>query len=306
VLSTQPPYVLSADIILDRFFRENLSPMAAEACAVVDQIRFEEQQTLWTKDYEDSLANGNHQGDIYPGMMFSLARERMEKSKLWRIVRKMPKGCLLHCHLEAMIGIEWLLEEAFALGNVHIQAETSLSSAEFQLKTPFVFSVETSPPNTPSIWSAEYESNTPVLLKDAADTFPNGGRAGFIAWAKSRTSITPEESISHHHGVNEVWRKFSATFQICNSLVYIHPIYRKYVRQLCRQLHEDNILWADVRAVFYNPKYEEPEKIYAELFQMFSEEVEAYKASEEGKGFWGMRVIWTSLRFFDKKAIVEC
>jgi adenosine deaminase CECR1 len=280
--------------------------MAAEACAVVDQIRFEEQQTLWTKEYEDSLATSNHQGDIYPGMMFTLAKDRMEKSKLWRIVRKMPKGCLLHCHLEAMIGIEWLLEEAFALDNVHIQAETSLSSADFLSKTPFVFSVATSSPKSPSIWSAEYTPNTPILLKDAADSFPDGGKTGFIAWAKSRTAITPEESVSHHQGPNEIWRKFSATFQICNSLVYIDPIYRKYVRHLCRQLHEDNILWADVRAVFYNASYKEPEKRYAELFQMFAEEVEAYKISEEGKGFWGLRVIWTSLRFFDKKTMIEC
>ena len=35
--------------------------------------------------------------------MFSLARERMEKTKLWKIVRKMPKGCLLHAHLDAMM-----------------------------------------------------------------------------------------------------------------------------------------------------------------------------------------------------------
>ena len=71
--------------------------MAQEACAIVSQVRFEEQQTLWTKEYEDSLLTEHV--DVFPGMMFSLAKERMEKSKLWKIVQKMPKGTLLHCHL---------------------------------------------------------------------------------------------------------------------------------------------------------------------------------------------------------------
>jgi adenosine deaminase CECR1 len=53
--------------------------MSTEACAIVDQIRFEEQQTLWTREYGDSLAQD---GDVFPGMMFSLANDQMEKSKL--------------------------------------------------------------------------------------------------------------------------------------------------------------------------------------------------------------------------------
>jgi adenosine deaminase CECR1 len=299
-------YLVIFILPLDRFFRENLSPMASEACAVVDQIRFEEQQTLWTNDYEDSLATDKYQGDVYPGMMFSLAKDRMEKSKLWRIVRRMPKGCLLHCHFEAMIGIDWTLERAFALDNVHIQSVGALSSPDLRRSTPFTFSEASSPPTSPSIWSSDYVPNTPVPLNNAADTFPDGGRSGFIAWAQSRTSITPEESLSHHHGPNDVWKKFLSTFLINDSIIYILPILRNYVRQLCRQLHEDNILWADVRAVFYRNTYENPEQRYARIFQVFQEEIEAYKASEEGKGFWGLRFIWTAIRICDKRTMIEC
>ena len=54
--------------------------MAQEAAAIVSQIRFEEQQTLWTREYEDSLLTQHV--DVFPGMMFSLAKDRMEKSKL--------------------------------------------------------------------------------------------------------------------------------------------------------------------------------------------------------------------------------
>src|SRR5687767_5283583 len=102
--------------------------MAAEACSIVDQIRFEEQQTLWTKDFEDSLVSENV--DVFPGMMFSLAKKRMEKSKLWKIVRRMPKGTLLHCHLEAMVDLDWALEEAFATEGVCLRSSEPLNSPQ--------------------------------------------------------------------------------------------------------------------------------------------------------------------------------
>jgi adenosine deaminase CECR1 len=63
-------------------------------------------------------------------MMFNLAKDRMEKSKLWQIVRKMPKGALLHCHLEAMCDLDWLIEEAFQTEGICIAADVPLASSE--------------------------------------------------------------------------------------------------------------------------------------------------------------------------------
>ena len=40
----------------DHAFRENMTPMAAEAAATVSAIRFQEQQTIWTHDFEDEVA----------------------------------------------------------------------------------------------------------------------------------------------------------------------------------------------------------------------------------------------------------
>lgn len=294
---------------LDRVFRENLSPIASEACAIIDQIRFEEQQTIWTKEFEESLGEGDHAGDIYPGMMFSLAKERMEKTKLWKIVRKMPKGALLHCHYEAMVETSWILEQAFALGNVQIKASKSLDTYEGRRYAKIVFDApETEPKETTSIWSPDYKPDTFVPLQEAADSFPDGGKEGFIKLIISRCTITHEESIAHHEGLNDVWRKFQSTFRLRHTIIYIKPIFRKYVRKLCEQLHEDNVLWADIRAQLWDSARpdvpDENSEEFTEYVRMFSEEVEAYKASEEGKGFWGLRIIWESFRLLDKREMI--
>lgn len=292
----------------DRVFRENLSPMAAEACAIADQIRFEEQQTLWTKEYEDSLAK--QEGDIFPGMMFSLAKGRMEKSKLWQIIRRMPKGALLHCHLEAMVDLDWALDEAFATEGIHITSPQHLSSANARLKAPFSFTyAKTRNADNPSIWSESYLPDTPIPLSAAAESFPETGRQGFLKWVKSRCTITDEEHLKHHEGPNEIWRKFLSTFPILGSLIYYEPIFRKFVRRLCKQLLDDGVFYVDMRAAFYTPyrsfACENFDEGYFNMLGVLEDEIKNFKELEEGKGFWGARMIWTTVRAFDKRTIIN-
>jgi len=296
----------------DARFKEQLTPIAQEACAIVDRIRSEEQQTLWSRDYEDSLAS--HDGDIYPGMMFSLAKKRMEKSKLWRIVRKLPKGALLHCHFEAMVELEWLIEEAFATQHVYLKAEESLASSEARDKAPFNFHVSHNDDEARAdletrsdvpLWSKQYKSNSLVDFNRAAETFPQGGMAGFISWLKDRCRISPEESLRHHYGPNDIWRKFMLCFAIVRPLIFHPPIFRKYTRKICQQLHADGVQWADIRAVFFAPALGRPLSDAFDRFKILREEVKAFKESPEGTGFWGIRAIWTVYRGLDRKQIIE-
>jgi adenosine deaminase CECR1 len=282
--------------------------MATEACAIVDQIRFEEQQTLWTKEYEDSLIRQHV--DVFPGMMFSLAKDRMERSKLWKIVSKMPKGALLHCHLEAMVDLDWALEEAFKLPGVCIISDGPLSSPAERLKTRFSFTYsKIAAKDDVSVWSDSYEPKTPVLLTTAADSFLDGSRKGFVDWVRSRTTITSEEHLKHHEGPNEAWRKFLSCFPILGSLIYYEPIYRKFVWRMCKQLLDDGVNYVDMRSAFYTPyrcaEADEWDKDSFNMLAHMEDEIEAFKKSEEGKGFWGGRMIWTTIRQLDKRAVIE-
>ena len=291
-------------MLIDKTFRDSLSDIAKKAVAIVGRIKLEEQQTLWTKQYEDSLADQD--GDIYPGMMFSLAKDRMESSKLFKIIRKMPKGALLHCHLEAMVEFKYILEDAFKLDCIYLKSSTSLNTPEALSKASVGFCFSESPLQTTSIsiWDAEYKADDLVSLNEAADTFPEGGRSGFIDWMNSRCTITPDESIRHHDGPNEIWRKFFSAFGVIRTIIYHPTIFRGYVLRLCQQLHADGVEWADVRAVFYDQALGPHDQRMVELIGVFGEVVEAFKQSEEGKGFWGMRVIWTWPRVFSSQSMI--
>jgi adenosine deaminase CECR1 len=93
----------------------------------VDQIREEEQRTIWTSEFENVLAQKTG-ANVYPGMMFSLAKERMERTKLWQIVRKMPKGALLHAHMDAMVDFDYLFDVLLETKGMHIHCIHPLST----------------------------------------------------------------------------------------------------------------------------------------------------------------------------------
>jgi len=114
-------------ITIDHAFRQSLSPLAREACSIVDRIREEEQRTIWTSEFEDTLAQKTGT-NVYPGMMFNLAKKRMETTKLWQIVRKMPKGALLHAHMDAMVDFDYLFEVLLETEGIHIHCMCPLST----------------------------------------------------------------------------------------------------------------------------------------------------------------------------------
>ncbi|KUI74389.1 Adenosine deaminase CECR1-A [Cytospora mali] len=200
----------------DYSFRQNLSPIAQKACRIVDKIRDEEQRTLWTSEYEDSLAV-KQDCTMHSGMMFTLAKARMERTKLWKIVRKMPKGSILHAHLDAIVDLDFVFETLLDEPGMHINApEVHMGTAENRADAVVSFRFFKEPRNSDmSIWDGEsYKTGEYVPLKKAAETFPEGGREGWIRWMKSRTTISETDAVMQHHGVDHIWRKFTKCFLI--------------------------------------------------------------------------------------------
>lgn len=293
----------------DASFRQSLSPLATEACAILSRILAEEHQTIWNSEVQDDLAR--QEGvNLHPGMMFPLARDTMEKTKSWQILKRMPKGALLHAHQDAMIDVDWLIDEVLATEGMVMLAKESLCGPAARAEGEVLFRYSRGPlAAASSIWSEEYQASHPVPMKEAAASFPDGAIEGFKTWLKSRCTITPEESIKHHHGLDAVWRKFRSCFPILNSMEYYEPILRASMQRLLRQLVDDGLRWVDFRwtfaADFRLEGCEEPSKNSDDIVRVFSEELKKFKASEEGRNFWGYRFIWTSLRSWGKKRIVD-
>lgn len=297
----------------DYHFRQTCSPIAKKSCEIVDRIRDEERKTIWSLD--EAKSQEQKSGVVlHPGIMFSEAKKLMETTKLWQIVRRMPKGALLHAHLDAMVDLNFLFDLLLSTPGMHIYCTTAITTAKeletSPVKFKFVKSCNYKVGNrSPSIWSIQYIPNTPIPVTETADSFPDGGRPAFLAWLRSRCSITERESKEHYNGVNDIWKKFSSVFLILDTILFYEPIFRLCLRRIFIQLHADGVRWADLRLAFtfhyYREGNEHPETDFSRLFQVFHEELEKYQASEEGKTFWGSRIIWTGIRILESRKIIE-
>lgn len=293
----------------DYAFKQSLTPLAREACAIVARIRAEEHQTIWTNSYEHDPTK---QKDVsyFPGMMFTLARERIAKTRTWEILSKMPKGALLHCHLDGMIDVDWLVEQAFDTEGMTISADQALDTAEKRENATLTIQYQAkSNDSATSIWAEQYEPKKGVSVSKAADGFPDGGRSALKAWLVGRMVITFEESLGHHRGFNDVWQKFNGCFRLVGSILFYEPIFRAALQRLLLELMEDGIRWVDFRAAFaFDFRLsgsENPTQGYEDFFRIFGDELKKFQATDAGKNFWGARFIWTTLRMFDKKSIVQ-
>ncbi|KAK6950856.1 hypothetical protein Daesc_007384 [Daldinia eschscholtzii] len=292
----------------DASFKKNLSPIAKRACDIVARIRDEEKNTVWTPQLEDALAQ---EADIvvHPGMMFSLSKERMESTKLWKIVRRMPKGALLHAHMDAMVDFDYLFQVLFATPGMHLAADQPLTTEKEREAARLTFRFFKNPRTGGNLWSPEYKSDTFVPLTQAADAFPEGGKAGFTKWLYGRCTISRTDAVSQHHGVDHIWQKFGKCFRVVGSMIHYEPIFRKFLQRLMSLLKADGINWCELRFSwaldYYRQDSEVPESDYSAMMNVIDEEVARFKESAEGEGFWGLRVIWAALRFFPTRGIVE-
>lgn len=317
---TDPPitqYLLGRDKLIqqerkqrsDHAFRESLSPTATGACQIVSYIRAQEHHTVWNTEYEANLAASSDE-TIFPGMAFSKARDKLDSTRLWNIVKRMPKGALLHCHLEAMVDIDWLVDELFKTGGMHIKSDTPLDSDTRREDSAVQFRWRKSADTEESIWSSSYPANALVPIDDAAAAFPEHGLEGFKSWLKSRLAIGDERHTTNFHkGPCEIWDRFHACFQVLDSIIHYEPIWTALIQRVLKQLLDDGIRYVELRAVFRCPMYrahsEDQDEDYESLFQILHDQIEAFKQSPDGKQFWDARLIFTDVRSFSTQQIIQ-
>lgn len=230
----------------DASFRSSLSPLAQRACKIADRIRDHERETVWTPEVEEKLASEQHE-KVFPGMMFMMAKQRMEQTKLWKIVRRMPKGALLHAHMDAMVDFEFLINKLLTMPGMHMSSDMPLSNPTALENAALSFRYRAKERTEGNIWADDYKKNSFLLLTKVADEFPNGGRDGFIKWLVSRCTLALEDSHQQHHGIDAIWEKFAKCFVVVATMVHYEPMFRIFLQRIMSQLKDDGVNWAELR-----------------------------------------------------------
>lgn len=154
----------------------------------------------------------------------------------------MPKGGLLHAHLDATVNTDFLMTLALQYSRIHVRVPQRLTTSTLSHTLPELspIPVTTSAGNL-SISHAEYQPDTWVPLSVARDGFDValGGKEGFDKWIRDSMTINPAEAYGTHntvtkvcvalvslndpnrvvtkrHTILQIWQKFQSTFRIFN------------------------------------------------------------------------------------------
>ncbi|KAJ3500981.1 hypothetical protein NLJ89_g9548 [Agrocybe chaxingu] len=186
------------------------------------------------------------------------------------IMTKMPKGALLHAHLDATVNAEFLLQLAMKQPAIHVRLNEALTPASLSTNLPqFKPLPEAEFSSLASLTDASYPLGSWVPLQAARASFAPefGGPEGFDKWVIGSMMINPSEAYGTHNTV----AKSTTAFFIDADADF---------RFLVGADGQDNI----------------PHREWLVMFDRVSREVKV-EMTQQGRDFIGARIIYTTLRF---------
>lgn len=131
---------------------------------------------------------------------------------------QMPKGALLHAHLEATVDAASLLKIALEYPNVCIRAPDVITNESIDSVLPDFLALPAAESyiSPATITSQYYVPSTCVSAQKARNEWPEalGGPQGFDAWVVQALTINPREAYETHNTTTKIWNKFVSCFTV--------------------------------------------------------------------------------------------
>ncbi|OCH95913.1 Metallo-dependent hydrolase [Obba rivulosa] len=287
-----------------------LSEDEVQADEIVRKIRAAEAISVWAVnsesifDYDPAKASPN----VFPGMEFLTARETIVQTRLFKILNKMPKGALLHAHLDATVNARHLLKLALEQPAMHVAASRVLTLDNIKDVLPkFKPLPKENLSEVVSLADPSYVPGTWIPFRVARENFAQGlgGPGGFDDWVISALMINPIEAYKTHNTTQKIWGKFSSIFTVSTNLIRFSPIWTEYIREFFLTSIEDGVSYSETRINFWykymvGPDGEESieHRGFLAIYDRVLKEVKAeMKRQGREDEFVGSKIIYCTLRF---------
>lgn len=119
----------------------------------------------------------------------------------------MPKGALLHAHLDATVNVEVLWQLALKQSALHVRASGPINASTIKNTVPeFIPLPRSQLYEGSSLTDEEYVPDRLISLRRARETFDKalGGPEGFDKWVFGALTINPNEAYKTHNTVPKV------------------------------------------------------------------------------------------------------
>lgn len=156
-----------------------------------------------------------------PSRNFTEAKSSIESTLLFRVLKRMPKGGILHIHADSTGSATWLIKRALTDENSYIYMQDDGTVLKGTMR---IFKKSDVPQG--------YQSIKELVAQDK----------NFISEIVNMVTMD-----SHDTGSVNPWLKFNDCFARIEHLLYYEPIFREYYKHAFETIIEDNILFVELR-----------------------------------------------------------
>ncbi|KAL7934694.1 hypothetical protein V8C35DRAFT_34287 [Trichoderma chlorosporum] len=249
------------------------------------------------------------------GHRFFHGLDLVPDSQLFEIATNAPKGCLLHCHYDCLLPPDTVLADARNQPNLYVKADVPLiSEGLFAHALPQfdVFSQDIKLTEYTNLFSKTYVAGSWMRYSDFLSQFP-GGAEKAESWLYKRMVLQPDDAYNPKQTVNGIWQQFNRSVRVIRSMLGYETAYREHFRRVLWKFAQENIIYSEIRvALSYgfalksdDGTRELKEKEALEIFQQVLRE-EIPKIHAAGHVFYGVRIIYASLRSLPKEQMQWC
>ncbi|CAL1526288.1 unnamed protein product [Lymnaea stagnalis] len=207
---------------------------------------------------------------------FFLAKERIEATPIYDILKQMPKGGNLHLHDHAITSIEWMVKNHTYLPNVYTQVDASTGARVFSIsKTPL------------EGW--ENMEETRKTLDNVAE-YDNRLIREMSIWVPDPYTAYPT--------VNDVWGKFNNFFDSMGGFTKDLTLAKWYFEEALEQFYEDGVQYMELRGG--TMKDYQRKDLTIPYLQMIQDSTKKFQ--KRHPDFIGVKMIIAGKRYADKAA----
>lgn len=207
-----------------------------------------------------------------PSQHFFQAKNKMEQSKVFWLISKLPKAGSLHTHLLAGVSVDFIMSKITHRENLY----GCFINNTFKLR----FLKEGSKER-----NCDWKS-----LKNYRKEDQN-----FDGWLRKQLTLEVENPAEAYPSPESVWQRFKKIFTTLYDMICYRPVFELYINQLLEELYKDNVMYVEVRGTFM-PLYELDGTVYdrQKFFEIFINTVDEFKI--RNPKFIGVRYIHSIYR----------
>ncbi|XP_059259907.1 adenosine deaminase 2 isoform X2 [Mustela nigripes] len=224
-----------------------------------------------------------------PSIHFFQAKNLIEKSEVFSILKKMPKGAALHVHDFGILSMNWLVKNVTYRPHCHF-CITPKGALKFKFAYP------TPPTPMPA------ECSKWVLLEKYRKEMQNVTEFDY-GLLRNFTLMTENPEVDYANQ-NIVWSKFQSIFFTISGLVHYAPVFRDYIFQALEEFYQDNVLYLELRAMLL-PVYELNGTIHNQEWSVRTYREVAYMFAKKHPGFIGIKLIYSDRRLKNVSFIMK-